>query len=138
APQDADAWSSKAGALRELGRLEDSLEAASKALALKPDFHEAAINCGNALLKLDRMEEALDAYRRAVRACPHSAAAHCGEALALRNLGRFGEALLAFERAEALGSREARAGKGCLLLTLGDFERGLEGYEARWLGGRSL
>ena len=56
----------------------------------------------------------------------------------MRNLGRYGEALLSFEKAEALGSREAAAGKGCLLLTLGDFERGLEGYERRWLDGRSL
>ena len=41
-------------------------------------------------------------------------------------------------RAAALGSREAVAGKGCLMLTLGDFENGLEGYEARWLKGKSL
>ena len=138
APDDADAWSSRAGALRELGRLEESLEAARHALSLRADFPEAAINLGNALLKLDRPEEALDAYRRANAAAPSSAAAHCGRALALRSLGRFPEALTAFEAAEALGSREARAGKGCLLLTLGDFERGLEGYEARWLRGKSL
>ena len=138
APDDADAWSSRAGALRELGRLEESLEAARHALSLRGDFPEAAINLGNALLKLDRPEEALDAYRRANAAAPSSAAAHCGRALALRSLGRFPEAMTAFEAAEALGSREARAGKGCLLLTLGDFERGLEGYEARWLRGKSL
>ena len=69
---------------------------------------------------------------------PGSATALCGQALALRSLGRFSEALAAFEAAEALGSREAQAGKGCLLLTLGDFERGLEGYEKRWLKGKSL
>ncbi len=138
APDDADAWSSRAGALRELGRLEESLEAASRALALREDFPEAAINLGNALLKLDRPEEALDAYARANAAAPSLAAAQCGRALALRSLGRFPEALTAFEAAEALGSREARAGKGCLMLTLGDFERGLEGYEARWLKGKSL
>ena len=138
APDDADAWSSRAGALRELGRLEESLEAASRALALRPDFPEAAINLGNALLKLDRAEEALDAYLKAGAAAPNSAAALCGQALALRGLGRFAEALAKFEAAEALGSREARAGKGCLLLTLGDFERGLAGYEARWLDRRSL
>ena len=137
-PSDADTWCSRAGALRELGRLEDSLEAAQRALALRPDFPEAAINLGNALLKLDRMEEALAAYRRAGAARPDFAPALCGEALALRNLGRFDEALAAFEAGEALGSREAVAGKGCLLLTLGDFERGFEGYEARWLQGRSL
>ena len=138
APADADAWCSRAGALRQVGRLEDSLEAARRSLALRPDFAEAAINLGNAFLKLDRIEEALAAYRRADTARPGFAPALCGEALALRNLGRFDDALAAFEAAAALGSREAVAGKGCLLLTLGDFERGFEGYEARWLQGRSL
>ena len=137
-PVDADAWNGRAGALRELGRLEDSLVAARRALALRPDFAEAAINCGNALLKLDRMEEALLAYRQAGDARPGYAAALCGEALALRNLGRYGESLAAFEAAEALGLHEAVAGKGCLLLTLGDFERGFEGYEARWMEGKTL
>ncbi len=138
APDNADAWCSRAGALRELGRLEESLEAAGRALSLRPHFAEAAINRGNALLKLDRMDEALDAYRCASAARPGFAAALCGEALALRNLGRFEEALATFEAAESLGSREAVAGKGCLLLTLGDFERGFKGYEARWLEGKSL
>jgi tetratricopeptide (TPR) repeat protein len=138
APGDADAWSSQAGALRELGRLEESIEAARRALALRPDMAEAAINLGNALLKLDRMEEALGAYRNAKAVQPGFAAALCGEALALRNLGRFDEAMAAFQSAEALGCREAVAGKGCLLLTLGDFERGFAGYESRWLQGRSL
>jgi tetratricopeptide (TPR) repeat protein len=137
-PGDADAWSSRAGALRELGRLEDSLESAHRALTLHPGFAEAAINLGNALLKLDRMEEALDAYRGAAETSSTPAAALCGQALALRSLARFDEALVAFEAAEALGSREAIAGKGCLLLTLGDFERGFAGYEARWLAGKSL
>jgi tetratricopeptide (TPR) repeat protein len=137
-PDDPDAWSSRAGALRELGRLEESLEAARRALFLRQDFPEASINLGNALLKLDRAEEALNAYLQAGAAAPRSATALCGQALALRSLGRFSEALAKFEAAEALGSREARAGKGCLLLTLGDFERGLEGYEARWLKGKSL
>ena len=138
APQDADAWSSRAGALRELGRLEESVEAAERALTLRHDFAEAAINLGNALLKLDRGAEALQAYLRASEAGPCHAQALLGQALALRSLGRFSEALTAFERAEALGSREAVAGKGCLMLTLGSFEEGFRGYEARWLKGKSL
>ena len=138
APHDPDAWCSRAGALRELGRLEELLEAAEHALTLRHDFPEAAINVGNALLKLDRSEEALDAYVRASVAGPCMAAALLGQALALRSLGRFSEAMTAFDAAAALGSREAVAGKGCLMLTLGDFENGLEGYEARWLNGKSL
>ena len=53
------------GTLRELGRLEESVDAAKRALELRHDFPEAAINLGNALLKLDRSEEALGAYLRA-------------------------------------------------------------------------
>jgi len=138
APGDADAWCSRAGALRELGRLEDSLASARRALALEPTHAEAAINLGNALMKLDRMEEALDAYASAAAVRPDYAAALCGQGVALQNLGRFAEAMAAFERAEALGSDAATGNKGCLLLTLGDFERGWEGYEARWVSGRSV
>jgi tetratricopeptide (TPR) repeat protein len=138
APDDPGAWCSRAGALRELGRLEESLEAAERALALRPEFSEAAINLGNALLKLDRSEEALEAYLRASVTGPRLAQALLGQALALRSLGRFSEALASFDAAATLGSREAVAGRGCLLLTLGDFECGLEGYEARWLKGKSL
>ncbi len=138
APHDPDAWCSLAGALRELGRLEDSIEAAERALKLRHDLPEAAINLGNALLKLDRSEEALGAYIRASAPGPCLAKSLLGQGLALRSLGRFSEAMTAFEKATALGSREAIAGKGCLMLTLGDFEQGLEGYEARWLVGKSL
>ena len=68
APHDPDAWCSRAGTLRELGRLEESVEAAQRALELRHDFPEAAINLGNALLKLDRGGEALEAYLKAKRA----------------------------------------------------------------------
>jgi tetratricopeptide (TPR) repeat protein len=138
APHDPDAWCSRAGALRELGRLEESIEAAERALELRHDFPEAAINLGNAFLKLDRSEEAFGAYLRASKPGPCLAKALLGQGLTLRSLGRFSEAMTAFDGAAALGSREAVAGKGCLMLTLGDFENGLEGYEARWLKGKSI
>jgi tetratricopeptide (TPR) repeat protein len=138
APHDPDAWCSRAGTLRELGRLEESVDAAKRALELRHDFPEAAINLGNALLKLDRSEEALGAYLRASEPGPCLAKALLGQGLALRSLGRFSEAVTAFDKAAGLCSREAVAGNGCLMLTLGDFENGLEGYEARWLKGRSL
>ena len=137
-PKDADLWNSRAGALRKLGRLEQSAAAAREALRLKPRFAEAALNLGTALLKLDRCDEALAAYEAAGDARPGYGAALNGQALALRALGRIDEARAAFEAAEALGNREAVSGRGCLDLMLGDFERGWEGYEARWVDGKSL
>lgn len=46
--------------------------------------------------------------------------------------------LAAFEDAAQLGDVDAISNRGCLLLMLGQFEEGWEGYEKRWLGGRSL
>ena len=137
-PDDPDLWNSRAGALRQLGRLDELAAAAREALRLRPDFAEAALNLGNAQLKLDKVAEALDAYRLASSIKPDFSAALCGQALALRALDRLEEAREAFEKAERLGNVEAISGKGCLDLTLGDFERGWEGYEARWIAGKSL
>src|SRR3984957_12712521 len=138
APRDPDAWCSRSGTLRELGRLEESVDAAERGLGPPRDFPGAGIKPGNPPPKLDRSEKALEAYLRASEPGPCLAKALLGQGLALRSLGRFSEAVTAFDKAAALGSREAVASKGCLMLTLGDFEQGFEGYEARWLKGRSL
>ena len=58
--------------------------------------------------------------------------------LALRALGELDEAREAFLEAEGLGCREAIAGRGCVLIDARQFEAGFEGYEARWIAGRSL
>ncbi|HEY1943932.1 MAG TPA: DUF6165 family protein [Roseiarcus sp.] len=137
-PSKADLWNSRAGALRKLGRVAESADSAREALRLRPDFAEAAVNLGNALLKLDRCEEAHEAYRFAVACKPDFATAWCGVALTLESLGRIAEARDAYGVAERLGNREAIGNKGCLDLSLGDFERGWIGYEARWLSGKSL
>ncbi len=137
-PKDADLWNSRAGALRKLGRLEESAAAAREALRFRPRFAEASLNLGTALLKLDRVSEALAAYEDAESAQSGYDAALNGQALALRALGRLDEAGVAFETAIRLGNREAISGAGCLALTLGDFERGWEGYEERWIDGKSL
>ena len=138
APTNADGWNNRAAALRELGRFEESLLACEKALFLRPDFAEATLNCGTALVKLDRHEEALPLYRKAKTLKPDFAAAMCGEGLTLRALGQLDEALAAFDEAVRLGDVDAISNRGCLLLMLGEFEQGWEGYESRWLAGRSL
>jgi len=136
--READLHNSRASALRELGRLEESLAAAHCALSLRDHYPEAALNLGNALLKLGRSEEALAAYRQAGVLRANYSDALCGEALSLRALNRLDEAREQFRAAEALDCREAVSGRGCLDLMLGDFANGWEGYEARWIAGRSL
>jgi tetratricopeptide (TPR) repeat protein len=138
APSDPDALNTLSAVLRSLWMLDGSAEAARAALAGRPVFPEACVNLGTALLKADKPEAALAAYARASSQRRDYADAICGEGLALRALGRLDEARLAFDRAVGLGLREAVSGRGCLDLTLGDFAQGWEGYEARWVDGKSI
>jgi tetratricopeptide (TPR) repeat protein len=138
APADADAWNNRAGALRELGRLDESLAAFRQALALRPDFPEAMLNCASVLMKLDRHEGALSAYRKAKALKADFGAAFCGEGLTLAALGQFEDALAAFDEAVRLKNQDGVSNRGCLLLMLGRFKEGWEGYEHRWLAGKSL
>jgi len=132
-PGDADAWNTRSGVTRALGQLEESEMAARKALRLRAKFPEAAVNLGTALLKSARPEAALAAYATAASLRKNFADAICGQALAYRALDRLDEARAAFDRAVKLDCREAVSGRGCLDLMLGDFEKGWEGYEARWV-----
>lgn len=53
-----------------LGRYEEALAAYDKALEIKPDFHLAWYNRGNALGSLERYEEALISYDKALEFNP--------------------------------------------------------------------
>ena len=138
APGDPDALNTLSAVLRSLWCLEDSIEAARAALKTRPHFPEAALNLGAALLKAARPAAALEAFALAVSQRRDYSDAICGEGLSLRALGRLEEARAAFDRAVALGCREAVSGRGCLDLMRGDFESGWEGYEARWIDGKSI
>jgi Flp pilus assembly protein TadD len=138
APGDADALNTRSAVLRGLWRLEDAAASAEEALRRRPAFPEAAVNLGTALFKAGQPEAARAAYERAIALRPDYADAFCGLGLSLRALDRLDEARAAFDRAVSLGCREAASGRGCLDLMLGRFEAGWEGYEARWVDGKSI
>jgi len=138
APGDPDALNTLSAVLRSLWLLEPSAEAAREAVNRRPHFPEAYVNLGTALLKAARPGPALEAYARASAQRRDYADAICGEGLSLRAQGRLDDARAAFDRAVALGCKEAVSGRGCLDLMLGDFESGWEGYEARWVDGKSV
>jgi tetratricopeptide (TPR) repeat protein len=138
APLEPDALYAAGVLLWREQRRDEAIALLDEALRRRPDFAEALCMGGYMLSESGRPEAALRFYRRALDIDGSRVVAHVNSGKLLFDSGRFAEALAAFEAAEALGCREAVAGKGCLMLTLGDFERGWEGYEARWLKGKSL
>jgi tetratricopeptide (TPR) repeat protein len=133
-PDAATLHNNRANCLRELGRPQEALTSFDRALALDPDYAEAYSNRGNALLTLNRPAEALADYDRALARKPDFGFALVNRGNALRYLKRFDGALASLDRALALAPdlAEAHWNKALLLLSLGDFARGLPEYEWRW------
>jgi tetratricopeptide (TPR) repeat protein len=134
APDDVELLNRRGVALLELGRPGDALANFESVLAANPDHLDALGNYGNALLKLNRPAAALAAYDRALTAVPENAQLLTNRAVTLRRLDRPREASRSASR--ALTSRpdfaQARFVESVAQLTLGDFDAGWRGYEARW------
>ena len=58
------------------GNSSEAVELTTKAIAIKPNYHEAYSNLGNALAALGRLDEAVSAYRQAIAIEPDYAEAH--------------------------------------------------------------
>ncbi len=120
--------------LRDVGRHKDALASFDRALELDPDYVDVYSNRANAYLELNRAGAALAGYERALALKPDFTYALVNRGNALRYLNRFDEAIESIDRALALAPElaEAHWNKGLLLLSRGDFERGLPEYEWRW------
>jgi tetratricopeptide (TPR) repeat protein len=105
----------------DIGRYEEALEAYNKAIKIKPDYHEAWSNKGNALRKLGRYNEALEACNKAIEIKPDHNEAWLNKGNALVNLDRYYEALEAFNKAIEIipDYFEAWYNKGVVLAKIG-------------------
>ncbi|HTJ02554.1 MAG TPA: tetratricopeptide repeat protein [Methylovirgula sp.] len=109
------------------------------AISAKPDQPEAYFNGGTVLLRAADPQAALASFDQAIALRPIYPNAHVGRGVALKELSRFDEARTAFDTAIAQDptSAHAKNNKGALDLLRGDFERGLAGYEYRWMAGQT-
>ncbi|MEG4033506.1 tetratricopeptide repeat protein, partial [Microcoleus sp. S36b_A4] len=102
-----------------------------KALEIKPDFHEAWNNRGNALGNLGRWEEARSSYDKALKIKPDSYEVWNNRGIALSNLGRLEEAIASFDKALQIkpDSYEAWYNRGLALDNLGRLEEAITCYD---------
>jgi tetratricopeptide (TPR) repeat protein len=75
-PDCADTWYNMGNALQEFGKIEEAIEAYTKALSLMPEMAKAHNNVGNALKEFGKIEEAIEAYTKALSLEPDNAGAH--------------------------------------------------------------
>ena len=72
----ARTYNSMAITLKEQGKLEEAIEAYTKALSIEPHYAEACYNMGIALQKQGKLEEAIEAYNKALSIKPDFAEAY--------------------------------------------------------------
>jgi len=122
-------------ALAQLGRFDAALAHYDAVLAVQPAHPEMLVNRGGALAGLGRLDEALTAYDRALVLRSDYGKARIGRGATLAALNRHQDALQEYARALAADKSNAdiQHNEALSLLTLGDYIRGFQKYEARWL-----
>ena len=117
-------------AMQKLGKLEEAIEAYTKALTLKHDYAEAYYNMGIALAAQSKLEEAIDAYTKALSFMPDYAEAYNNMGIALHEQGKQGEAIDAYTKALSFmpDYAEAYYNMGIALHELGKQGEAIEAY----------
>lgn len=95
-PDDAQAHTNLALALKDLGRFEESAGHFHRALQLAPDNPRTHNNLGNVCLQLGRHIDAIESYRRALAIDPAYAEAHHNLGSVFLHLHRYTDAVESF------------------------------------------
>jgi tetratricopeptide (TPR) repeat protein len=134
-PDLAEAYNNRGNVLIELNRLDEALANYDKAIEFKPDLAEAYNNRGNVLIELNRLDEALANYDKAIAITSDYAEAYSNRGNVLKELNRLDEALANYDKAIEFKSdyAEAYLNKSLALLLTGEYGKGWDLYEWRWM-----
>ena len=118
-------------ALKDQGKLEESVEAYNKALAIKPDYVEAYNNLGNTLKDQGKLEESVEVYNKALAIKPDYVEAYNNMGNALNEQGKLEEAIEAYNKALLIKPDYADAynNMGNALKEQGKLEQAIEAYK---------
>ncbi len=131
----ASVYSNLGAAYQEMGRAEEALECYRKSIELEPTRPGAYKNFGNALCKLGRLDDAIEQYKIALKHRPDASEIYNDLANTHRDKQEIAEALAAYDKAIYFKPEyvEAHWNRAILLLLMGDFERGWQEYQWRWV-----
>ena len=120
-PKHPVGWKGLGLALKQMGRLADSLTPMRTAVKLSPQDAEAHNNLGITLQELGRLDEAEATLRQAIALKPDYAEAHNNLGITRQELGRLDEAEASYRKAIAMkpGYAEAHNNLGITLQELG-------------------
>ncbi len=126
-PASAVAYADLSSSLRGLGKAQEALAAAEKAIELDANFAFGYVCAGNANLTMNRFAEAAEAYKQALRIKPDYAEAYSSLGFVYGQTRRYEESLEAYTQAQRLhpNSPEVYNGLGIAYYRLGKSEEGI-------------
>lgn len=130
-----ESWFGLARSFQTVGELEAAEAAYRRALELDPGMVKALNNLGLVYRELGRFAEAAEVLRRALQLAPDFLPARANLGLAHYDMAQMEAAVACFERvlAEVPDYDEALWNLAVARLSVGDFARGWEDYDKRWL-----
>ena len=116
--------------LQQQNKLEEAIEAYSKALSIKPDYAEAYYNMGIALQQQNKLEEAIEASNKALSIKPEYAEAYNNIGVALQDQSKVDEAIEAYNKALSIKPDYAEAyyNMGVALQQQNKLEEAIQAY----------
>ncbi len=124
------AWKVLGAALKQMGKIKESLVACQKSVQLNPQDAEAYNNLGVILEKLGRLNEAETSCKKAIELKPNYAQAHYNLSNTFKELGKLDEAEVSYRKAILLKPdyAEARFNLGNMLKELGRLDEAEVSY----------
>jgi Flp pilus assembly protein TadD/2-polyprenyl-3-methyl-5-hydroxy-6-metoxy-1,4-benzoquinol methylase len=129
-PKHQFAWKVLGAALKQIGKINESLVASQKSVQLNPQDAEAHNNLGNTLRELGRLDEAETSLRKAITIKPDYAVAHSNLGIILKELGKLDQAETSMRQAIVLKPDFAKAHNnlGVMLQELGRLDEACSAY----------
>ena len=129
-PKHQFAWKVLGAALKQMGKINESLVATQKSVQLNPQDAGAHNNLGITLHELGRLDEAEVSYRQAITLKPDYAEAYYNLGSTLKELGRLDEAEASYKKAIVLkpDNTKVHFGLGVLYKKQGKFEKAAERF----------
>ena len=103
-PDEFIIWNILGAAYKNLGRLENAIDAFNKVIKLNPSFAYGFNNLGTVLKELGRLNEAIDAFKKALLLKPDCADTLIDIGNTLQDMGKLEEAIEAYTKSIALNS----------------------------------
>jgi Flp pilus assembly protein TadD len=129
-PEHQFAWKVLGAALKQMGKINESLVAIQKSVELDPQDAKAHYNLGVMFKELGRLDEAEVSYRKAIALKPELTEAHNNLGNILKELGKLDEAEVSYRKAIALKPEltEAHNNLGNILKELGKLDEAEASY----------